>query len=66
MKVVQFKDGTYGVRRRFLFFFFQYRDLRDPEYWWSASSKYFRSDCRTKDYQLALSFAKPDYGKVIV
>ena len=43
MKIVKFKDGTYGVRKWFGFYLYQ--DLTIPGLWWSRNSKFF-SDCR--------------------
>ena len=43
MKIVKFKDGTYGVRRLTLFGY-KYKDLRSLRHWLSRNSPYF-SDC---------------------
>lgn len=40
MKIVKFKDGTYGVRRLTLFGY-EYKDFRSIEFWWSRNSQYF-------------------------
>jgi hypothetical protein len=42
MKIVKFKNGTYGIRKGWLFY--RYRDL-ELNYWWPLSSKYFK-DCQ--------------------
>ena len=44
MKIVKFKDGTYGVRRLTLGGY-EYKDFRSPRYWWLITSKFF-ADCR--------------------
>ena len=44
MKIVKFKDGTYGVRRLTLYGY-KYKDFHIPRYWWSRNSIYF-ADCR--------------------
>ena len=43
MKIVKFKDGTYGVRRLSLFGY-EYKDFRNPQFWWLRNSQYF-PDC---------------------
>jgi hypothetical protein len=48
MKRVKFRDGTYGIRRRICFFFFQYKSLDDGPYWWGRRSQFF-VDCKTRD-----------------
>lgn len=49
MKLVQFEDGEFGIRK-FSFFHagFVYFDLRDQDYWWGRKSKYFRN-CRVPE-----------------
>lgn len=44
MKIVKFKDGTYGVRRLTLFGY-EYKDFRSLKHWWSLNSICF-ADCR--------------------
>ena len=48
MKIVKFKDGTYGVRRFSLFFGYVYKDLANSgaDFWWPRDSRSFR-DCRS-------------------
>ena len=43
MKIVKFRDGTYGVRKWFGIYL--YKDLTISGLWWSMSSQFF-SDCR--------------------
>ena len=62
MKVVQFRDGKYGVRKGLLFY--RFRDMVHPWCWWSADSEYFR-DCKTDDLEKARRLARPDCGKVV-
>ena len=48
MKLVKFADGKYGVRRRAwwtLWMDYEFLDLANQGFWWSAGSRYFR-DCR--------------------
>lgn len=40
MKLVQFEDGTYGVRT-FWFFGWWFRDLACPGFSWKVSSRFF-------------------------
>lgn len=51
IKIVQFHNGKYGIRRGWLFH--EYRDLIHG-YWWSLESK-FIYDCMTTDYDLLCS-----------
>lgn len=45
MKIVKFKNGKYGIRRRFLgFLWYQYKDLTGNSLWWSISSPWMK-DC---------------------
>jgi hypothetical protein len=43
-KIVQFTDGTFGVRRM-SFFGYEYLDLTSPRFWWQRGST-FMDDCR--------------------
>ena len=44
MKLVQFDDGTYGVRKGLIRY--RFRDLRSPiNYWWAADNPFFK-DCK--------------------
>ena len=43
MKIVKFRDGTYGVRKWFGIYL--YKDLTISGLWWPMSSQFF-SDCR--------------------
>lgn len=61
MKIVKFKDGTYGVRRLTLFGY-EYKSFRRPlQFWWSRNSEYF-SDCHGT---LAEAEYYTDKGKVV-
>jgi hypothetical protein len=42
MKIVKFKDGTYGLKK-FGPFGFEFADLRDANIWWNSDS-YYRLD----------------------
>jgi len=44
MKLVEFKDGTFGVRNNW-FFGWHFIDLRSNNFDWTRSSKYF-SNCK--------------------
>lgn len=41
MKIVKFKDGTFGVRKGF-FWHYQYLDVSSESYWWN-STKYINT-----------------------
>lgn len=43
-KIVQFIDGTFGVRRRSIFGY-MYLDLVSPSFWWGRGDK-FMHDCK--------------------
>lgn len=47
MKIVKWADGTYSVRRWFLYY--EYKDLRSYSYWWGKSSWYLSSCKGTLD-----------------
>lgn len=47
MKLVKFKDGTYGVRYGFLGFY-TYQDFFS-NYRWGCNTEWFLSDCRTTE-----------------
>lgn len=38
MKIVKFKDGSYGIRKGVLFFY-SYLDLFNQSYWWHFGYK---------------------------
>ena len=62
MKIVQFKDGSYAIRRYSLFSFtWKYMDLRSRVFWTKKSSVFFR-DCITMDFD----FVKEAYLKELV
>ena len=69
MKIVQFRDGTYGVRRwSWLQLGWEYLGLLVPgtNFWWSRSNHLFR-DCITDDVNVAIAamnevITGPDYG----
>jgi hypothetical protein len=46
IKVVQFANGKYGIRRGW--FFHEYRDFVHA-FWWPLDSKYIH-DCMSEDY----------------
>lgn len=72
MKVVQFKDGSYGVRRwRFLHYEFMDLVMSDDFYWLDDPVSVWKW-CRTADRQYAenkmkkfLNIKKRDYGKPV-
>lgn len=45
MKIVKFKDGTYGLKK-FGSFGFEFADLRDANFWFSSTSYYCIDHCR--------------------
>ena len=51
MTIVEFSDGRYGIRKKFLFWY-MYADLVTPGYWWSRRSCYF-PDCKVKSLDKA-------------
>jgi hypothetical protein len=63
MKIVQFKDGLYAIRKVSLSGY-QYKDLSHP-YWWTRASQ-FMDDCKTADKHLILKVfnSMADKGKV--
>ena len=63
MKLVKFRDGTYGVRKGF-WPFYMFKDFRASRFWWTADSEYFH-DCKTEDIETARRASNPDYGEVV-
>ena len=65
MKLVKFKNGTYGVRKGF-WPFYAFYDFTNTGFWWNNDSKFWH-DCQTTDEQRARDFVKDhnDYGEVI-
>jgi hypothetical protein len=62
MKIVQFKDGQYAIRKGW--FFYKYKSLLLDDYWWPTGySTYYR----TKDFDLMLKIFNDltDKGKPI-
>lgn len=46
MKIVSFKDGTYGIRKGYFFFGYKYYDLvSGSDYWWPFKGSYW-NDCK--------------------
>lgn len=43
MRIVEFKDGSFGIRSGFIFY--KYLDLVVPKLWWSRRFKEFK-DCK--------------------
>ena len=63
MKIVKFKDGSYGIRRGWLFGY-EYKDLRGS-FWWRISETYF-IDCKgTKEQVMKFYRNKNDKGTVL-
>jgi len=73
MKIVEFKDGTYGIRRRFLFHY-EYLDLtyyiEDKTISWRRIDSKCIKNCQNKDFDKILDILKEltgkkeyDYGK---
>lgn len=68
MKLVQFKNGFYAIRRLTIFGY-KFMDLTSPGFWWGKRSRFFsdclgaRDDC-IRAYTLARDL-KHDYGKVV-
>ena len=43
LKLVEFEDGTFGVRRGW-WSFHEFLDLQNPIFWWQQGGRFFR-DC---------------------
>ena len=67
MRIVKFKDGLFGIRRRMMGF--EFLDLRDEIYWWSKY-EFVEEYCKgTLDQCKEVhdkQKQKPDYGKPII
>lgn len=64
MKIVQFKDGTYGIRR-LTFSGFEYLDFNQPEYWWDIKSRPF-CDCKTSKEEVLKAYERfGDKGTIV-
>ena len=44
-KLVEFTDGKFGIRVRFLLFWYLYVDLKNTDHKWGMGSKWFK-DCK--------------------
>jgi hypothetical protein len=68
MKVVSFKDGTYGIRKfSWLHFAYRYKDMNGYNtFWWPMKSEYFNYDCKRKDPEFVKNYyhAITDKGSV--
>lgn len=55
MKIVKFKDNTYGIRRRIFSNLFtpEFKDLTSSYFWWWAGSIHIK-DCKSDNYELVL------------
>ena len=66
MKLVKFKDGTYGVRKwSWLSLSYRYLDLKHGFYWWDRSSSFFRGCKGTEARSRSLMNSISDRGKVV-
>ena len=64
MKLVKFKDGTYGVRKM-VWFEFMYLDLTDPSHWWTINCSDF-NNCKGSKEEAEKGFIRvTDYGTPI-
>ena len=55
MKLVEFKDGKFGVRR-WTIFGYEYLDFRDGFWWWLGSCWF--NDCKTTQSAAEAAFAE--------
>ena len=63
--LVEFKDGTFGVRQRHFIFWFVFVDLVNPEFKWSKTSKWFK-DCKgTKEQAINAMNYRCDWGRPV-
>jgi len=70
MKIVEFKDGTYGIRRfSWRRFSYEYKDISSyNRYWWpSKDIENFNLGCKTSDADKARMYfyALTDRGAVL-
>jgi len=69
MKIVGFKDGTYGIRKFSWFSLsYVYKDMGGyNQFWWPMKSVHFNYGCKNKDSGYVLNYyhAITDKGSVI-
>lgn len=54
MKIVQFKDGRYGIRTGNWLFGYRYLDFKNPNLMWSGRRfGLYYDDCTVEDYKAA-------------
>jgi hypothetical protein len=47
-KLIQFSDGSYGIRRGILSYsYYDFLSSVINRHWWSCSDKWYKTDCRT-------------------
>ena len=68
MKVVSFKDNTYGIRKfSWLHLRFMYKDMNGyNSYWWPMKSERFNYDCKRKESEFVINYfySMTDKGSV--
>ena len=47
-KLVEFSDGTFGLRKGLWLFGYKFQDFRNPSFSWTMKSFYFK-DCTTTE-----------------
>lgn len=51
LRLVQFSDGFYAIRKGWIFY--SYKDLCSRDIWWTKGDVYFR-DCKHNNYEYVL------------
>jgi len=46
-KIVEFEEGTFAIRKKSIFGYYQYKDLKHNGFWWGEGSNFFK-DCICK------------------
>lgn len=65
MKIVKFKDGTYGIRR-WSIIGYQYKDIKsDISYWWTLNTKFIGHCKGTYPEILEIFERMTDKGKIV-
>jgi len=66
MKLVKFKDGSFGVRHWSLFDGYRFADLStEHDFWWKVGSRHF-GDCKsTEERAREVLNIKLDIGEVV-
>lgn len=68
MKVVYFKDGTYGIRKfSWLHLSYRYKDMNGfNSYWWPMKTDQFNYDCKRNSIEFVQNYyySMTDKGRV--